>query len=195
MQKSQNKTEIPFDKNNSIYGCLWYGVIFPTPTVWISSSNFLTIIMPILLRVIIRAFHTLQSIHEFVHCAAHIYRLFVIPFNIYPSLHYTLPLSQGGTHCRWIGHRWFVGVRWRVSVHWLCVHSVTWCWSAETAKLSWDPDPNPSTSHVKCLRLAGWSDQVPYCGLIVLVRSTPRWYFHDVIMYDDFMTQKRFPHH
>ena len=104
MQKSQNKTEIPFDKNNFIYGCLWYGVIFPTQTVWISSSNFLTIVMPILLRVIIRAFHTLQSIHEFVHCAAHIYRLFVIPFNIYPSLHYTLPLSQGGTHCRWIGH-------------------------------------------------------------------------------------------
>ena len=94
----------------------------------------------------------------------------------------TLPFSKGGTHCQWIGHRWFVGVKWRVSVHWLCVHSVTWCWSAETTRLSWDPDPNPSTSHVRCLRLAGWSDQVPYCGLVVLVRSTPRWYFHGVIL-------------
>ena len=31
----------------------------------------------------------------------------------------------------------------KVSVHWLCVHSVTWCWSAETTRHRWDPDPNP----------------------------------------------------
>ena len=119
----------------------------------------------------IRADNAMQSTHGFVHSSAHVCQLFVALFNIYPSLHFTIPLWWGGSHCHWIGHRWFVGVRWRVSVHWLCVHSVTWCWSAETQD---QVRPRPQSFDISCeMSPIGW---VEWPSTLMMVDCTCQVY-------------------
>ena len=145
------------------YGCVWNAVTIAQSAVWLSSEFHKVIITIVLWVIDIQADNDFQSTND-VHFRQHKekYINYLLSYSIYirPST-LPLPLSQGGTHCRWIWHRWFLGVRWRVSFHWLCVHSVTWCWSAEITRLRWDPDPNPLTSHARCLRLAWWSGQIP----------------------------------
>ena len=91
------------------WGCVWNAVTIAPSAVWLSSQFHKVIITIVLLVIDIQADNDFQSTND-VHFLQHKYINYLLSHSIYtrPST-LPLPLSQGGTHCRWIWHRWFVG--------------------------------------------------------------------------------------